>query len=112
MSCVTQGETSILWNGEPLNPLSDERGLRQGDPLSPYLFVLCLEYLSNLINEAVENKKWVGIKTDKSGIMISHLMFADDLILFAKAEEGNCRVFMDILNTFCTHSGQRVNFQK
>lgn len=57
MSCVTQGETSILWNGEPLQPLSNERGLREGDPFSPYLFVLCLEYLSNFINEVVDSKR-------------------------------------------------------
>ena len=85
MSCVTKGETSILWNGKPLQPLSNERGLRQDDPLSPCLFVLCLEFLSNLINEAVESKNWIGIKATNSGVTISHLMFADDLILFAKA---------------------------
>lgn len=46
MSCITKGDTSVLWNGEPLQPLSSGRGLRQGDLMSPYIFVLCLEYLS------------------------------------------------------------------
>lgn len=62
MICVTLGESSILWNGETLNALKPICGLRQGDPLSPYLFVLCFEYLSNLINDKVNSKDWVGIK--------------------------------------------------
>lgn len=107
---MSQRETSILWNGEPLQPISNGRGLRQGNPPSPYLFVLCLEHLSNLINEAVDNNRWIGIKAANLGVTISHLMFTDDLILFAKAEDNNCRVVMDILNTLCSHSGQRVNF--
>ena len=112
MSCVAKGETSILWNGEKTDPFFPSRGLRQGDPLSPYLFVLCLEYLSNLINTKVESKDWIGIKASKNGPVFSHLFFADDLIFFAEANENCCRTIMDVLNDFCMVSGQKVNFHK
>lgn len=82
MSCIRGGKTSILWNGEPLKPFEAGRGLRQGDPILPYIFVLCLEYLSNLINKVVNDKICTGIKASRNGPVISHLFFADDLMLF------------------------------
>ena len=112
MMCVTQWETSILWNGEALNAFKPACGLRQWDHFSPYLFVLCLEYLSNLINDKVNSKDWVGIKAYPRGAAFSHLFFADDLILFAKVTESSCHTVMEVLNDFCENSGQRVNFLK
>lgn len=112
MSCVTKGETAILWNGYPLEPFKSVRGLRQVDPLSPYLFVLCSEYLSNCINKHVLDNDWTGISTSIRGPTISHLFFADDLILFAKADMNNANVIMDTLEEFCGASGQTINFQK
>lgn len=84
----------------PLKPLKSRRGLQQGDPLSPYLFVLCLEYLSNLINEAVSRNDLICIKTSRNGPIISHMFFADDLILFAQADLGNANIIMDTLENF------------
>lgn len=66
MNCVSNVSTSIIWNGEPLPEFSPQRGLRQGDPLSPYLFVLCMERLSHLINNKVENGKWKGIAVSRN----------------------------------------------
>lgn len=93
MGCVTKGTTAILWNGQPLNPLKQIRGLRQGDPLSPYLFVLCLEYLSNLINQASLSKMWNGIRPSRGSNPITHLFFADDLMLFSNNDEKSCKMF-------------------
>lgn len=105
MSYVTKGETVILWNGYPLDPIKARRGLSQGDPLSPYLFVLCLEFLSNLINEAVFKKKWTGIQSSRNGPTISHLFFADDLRFFVQADLHNANMIMEILEEFCGASG-------
>lgn len=61
MNCVMYTSMSILWNGSPLPDFKPTRGLRQGDPLSPYLFVLCMEKLSHMIHMAVEERKWKGL---------------------------------------------------
>lgn len=58
------------------------RGLRQGDTLSPYLFALCMERLSTLINNKREEGDWKGIQVSKNSIPLTHHFFADDVILF------------------------------
>ena len=100
MSCVSGGHTSVLWNGEPLPQITQRRGLRQGDPLSPYLFVICMEYLSGLILDRVEKKQWEGIKASPNGPTITHLFFADDLILFDNADKVNCATILEVLEEF------------
>lgn len=112
MSCVTNLEASILSNGKPLLPFTLERGLRQGDPLSPYLFVLCMERLSAIINQKVLQKKWLGITSSKNGPCFSHLFFADDILLFGKATDNQCEVMLEVLNMFCEKSGQLVSGDK
>ena len=86
MSCVSMVSTSILFNGEALDPILLTRGIRQGDPLSPYLFIICMEFLGQLIEEKCNMKTWQPVKASQSGPEFSHLFFADDLILFAKAD--------------------------
>ena len=56
MCCVTNVTTAIIWNEEPLEEFKPKRGLRQGDPLSPYLFILCMERLSNMISLKADSK--------------------------------------------------------
>ncbi|XP_057733751.1 uncharacterized protein LOC130948905 [Arachis stenosperma] len=87
MRCVTASSLSILWNGDRLNSFIPSRGLRQGDPISPYLFVLCMERLSCSINQQVDKGLWTPVAISRGGPRISHLMFADDLLLFCKAEK-------------------------
>lgn len=112
MNCVTETSLSILWNGSPLPEFRPTRGLRQGDPLSPYLFVICMEKLSHMINVKVEKNKWCGLKVSKNGPSISHLFYADDLVIFAKDDVEACRNIMITLNLFCDMSGQRINYKK
>jgi hypothetical protein len=88
------------------------RGIRQGDPLSPYLFILCMEYLSLNILEECDNKSWKGIKASRGGPVFSHLFFANDLLFCAKASISCCYTISRVLDYFCYHFGQKVNMSK
>ena len=88
------------------------RGIRQGDPLSPYLFILCMEYLSLKILEACENNSWKAIKASRSGPVFSHLIFANDLLFYAEASINSCNTIIRVLDDFCHLSGQKVNLSK
>ena len=107
MSYVTSTRISILFNGGALEPFKPLRGLRQGDPISPYLFILCMEFLGHLIEEKCVNGDWVPLKASQENIGISHLFFADDLILFVKVEKKACEAISELLNKFCEESGQK-----
>ena len=109
MQCVTGPSMSVLWNGEKTDGFAPRRGLRQGDPLSPYLFVMCLERLCHQIDRAVGAKRWKPIRMSCGGPMLSHICFADDLILFAEASVAQIRVIRGILEAFCKSSGQKVS---
>ena len=109
MFCVSSSSLSILWNGVKLPSFSPARGLRQGDPLSPYLFILCMEGLSALIQNKVEAGLWKPVKVSRDGPRISHLLFADDVLLFSKATVSNVRLLCDTLDMFCKMSRLKVN---
>ena len=112
MSCISTVSTSILFNGEALELIYPSRGIRQGDPLSPYLFILCMEYLSQLIVEKCNAKLWQPVKASGSGPAFSHLFFADDLVSFARANGTNCSTIRDVLDEFCSISGQTISEAK
>ncbi|GLT61796.1 hypothetical protein SLA2020_344780 [Shorea laevis] len=90
MSCIFSRNISILVNGDKIEPFSPSRGIRQGDPLSPYIFILCLEFLSIKIFADMASGLWKGSKAGKSGPILSQLFFADDLIFVGKASRENC----------------------
>jgi hypothetical protein len=103
MEGVTSVQTNVKWNGVRADFFKTQRGIRQGDPMSPYLFVLCMEdMLSHIISEAVYDGDWI----------VSHLMFADDLLLFDQATGRQMQCVMNILNKFCLLSGQKVSIEK
>ena len=112
MSCISSVSSTLLFNGGCLESFWPSRGIRQGDPLSPYLFIMCMEFLSHLIERKCENKSWTPIKTSRNGLPFSHLFFADDLVLFACANLENCQAIKDVLSEFCTRSGQTVSAAK
>lgn len=82
MCCVSSTKMKVIWNEQHSDEFVMERGIRQSDPLSPYLFVLCMERLSHLIDISVATGEWKSIRLSRNGPKISHLFFVDDLFLF------------------------------
>ena len=109
LSCVSTVSTSIMVNGEALDPIYPSRGIRQGDLLSPYLFILCIDFLGQLIEEKCNMKEWQPVKASESGPTFSHLLFADDLVFFAKANHANCTAIREVLDVFCGVLGQTIS---
>lgn len=112
MACISTPSLRVLWNGEASDAFKPSRGLRQGDPMSPYIFTLCMERLNHIIQDAVLDGYWSPIRLRRGGPLISHLFFADDLILFGEASSFQVDVMIRCLDLFCAHSGQRMNKEK
>lgn len=110
--CVTSVNYSIMVNSEPLSPVMPARGLRQGNPLSHYLFILCVEGLSNLIKQAERRGDIHGAQICKPAPIISRLLFTDDCFLFFRASQRECDTMKLILNKYEAASGQAVNMAK
>lgn len=88
MSCITSSAISVLWNGEICDTFYPSRGIRQGDPLSSYIFVLCLDRLSTMIENQADNRARYPIAITKN-IKFSHVFYADDVFLFSVATTYN-----------------------
>ncbi|MCH87824.1 ribonuclease H, partial [Trifolium medium] len=99
-------------NGSNTTKFSPSQGIRQGDPLSPYLFVLTMERLAHLIQKEIEDRTWKPITLSRNGPPISHLFFADDLILFREASILQMNVISSCLSVFCGASGAGVSIEK
>lgn len=94
MQCISTVSFSILINGGPMGFFNPMRGLRQGDPLSPFLFILGAEVLSRLIQKAEESGAIHGIKAARGCQAISHLQFVDDLLIFSQANQDEMGAVM------------------
>ena len=112
IQCVSSVTYSVRLNGKPRGHIVPTRGLCQGDPLSPYLFLLCAEGLSALIKGAVSKGSVKGFSVCRRGPCISHLFFADDSIIFCKASLGECEALHCILEVYELASGQQLNRAK
>lgn len=105
MNCVTSVSYSILLNGQPQEYFRPKCGLRQGDPLSPYMFILCMEGLSSLFCNEEANGRIHGIEVSRIAPPISHLLFADDSTFFLQRTIQNYRNFKNTLDVYCKASG-------
>ena len=99
-------------NGEPRGNIVPGRGLRQGDPLSPFIFILCMEALVSLLNHAENQGKITGMRVARASPSVSHLLFADDSIFFCTAEPRGCKEVMKVVRKYGKASGEYINFDK
>jgi len=95
-----------------VGPVIPGRGLRQGDPLSPYLFILCAEGLSALIRQAEARGELHGAKVCRNAPIITHLLFADDCFLFFRATETEAHTMKTIMAIYEAASGQAISLPK
>lgn len=112
MSLVTSSSCRLLWNGDIANEIKQSRGLRQGCPLSRYLFVLCAERLGQWLSKKAAEGRLQRVKASRHGPGLNYLFFAHDLLLFSEAREEQLLCIKEGLELFCNCSGQRVNFLK
>lgn len=109
MFCVTSSSFAILWNGIATDTFKPTKGLRQGDPLSPYLFTIVMEKLSRAIQAQVDAGAWLAVPTGRNSLSLSHLFFADDLLLFSEATSASAGVMAATLTAFGALAGLKVN---
>ncbi|KAH1089875.1 hypothetical protein J1N35_017132 [Gossypium stocksii] len=112
MNAISSSSMQVLWNGVPTQKFRPVRGIRQGCSLSPYLFVLCMEWLGHRFQMSISSGEWRLICLSHSGLNLSYLFFADDLVIFSRADLDHSRTLKNFLRNFCELSGYRVNVRK
>lgn len=112
MECVTTVSYQVKVNGALSDSFKPERGLRQSDPLSPYLFLLCAEGFSALLYQAEQENRIAGMKICHGAPSVSHLLFADDSLILIRANEGDAQQLQEILDLYERCSGQMINKAK
>ena len=112
MACVTSVKYKVRVNGMETESFLLTRGLRQGDPLSPYLFLLVAEGLSCLIKGAENRGELQGIRVCREAPAVSHLLFAEDSLILMEANKENAETLKGLLDRYCENSGQKVSESK
>lgn len=112
MQGVSLASYSVLINREPWGFIHPTRGIKQGDLLSPYLFLFCMEGPLGMLRKSIEAQHTQGIMSYRNRVTISHLLFANDSLLFCPATSTKCHLLLHILGTYERASGQAINRQK
>nr|GEX33126.1 putative RNA-directed DNA polymerase, eukaryota, reverse transcriptase zinc-binding domain protein [Tanacetum cinerariifolium] len=111
-ACLESSRISILVNGSPTFELSVKRGLRQGDPLSPFLFIIVMEGLHMALMEASHSRLIRGIKISSLNIILSHIFYADDMVITTEWRSLNMDNIICVLQVFYLASGLKINIHK
>ncbi|CAA7016157.1 unnamed protein product [Microthlaspi erraticum] len=112
MECVSIVSYSFLVNNSLHGHVKPSRGLRQGDPLSPYFFILCTEVLSGLCSKALASGTLPGVRVSRRSPAVNHLLFADDTMFFTKTHPSSVLALLNIIRRYEEASGQRINTSK
>lgn len=112
MNCVKSVRYSFTHAGRNFGNIIPQRGLRHGDSLSSYLFLICMKGLSLLLHDFEHRKLIKGIKVARTAPTISHMFFADDSYIFCKATSDSANNILQLLNIFEVASGQQINKEK
>ncbi|GMI84759.1 hypothetical protein HRI_002145200 [Hibiscus trionum] len=110
--CICMVNYAVVINGGISEYFVPTRGLRQGDPLSPYLFLICSEGLSALLRGAISNGSLRGARIARGALLISHLLFANDSIIFREATAEGAAQLKDLLDMYSRCSGHCIKFSK
>ncbi|XP_012828896.1 PREDICTED: uncharacterized protein LOC105950125 [Erythranthe guttata] len=110
--CISTSRLSFLINGAAYGNMQPTRGIRHGDPLSPFIFVTYIELLSRLLTFEENNGNFKGIKISRTSHSISHLLFAYDLVIFCRANTQDATCIRNTLNKFSLWSSQKANTSK
>ncbi|GKV09758.1 hypothetical protein SLEP1_g21207 [Rubroshorea leprosula] len=110
--CLASATTSVLVNGSPTAEFKMSKGLQQGDPLAPFLFLVVVEAFNGLITKAVEERLLTRVSVGSGDLAITHLQFADDTIIFSEASPQNVWAIKGIFRSFELIFGLKVNFFK
>lgn len=112
LQCVTTVSYTITHGQHEMGPIYPSRGIRQGDPLSPYLFIICVEGFSALLRK-YEMRKWIhGVQICRKAHVVTHMFFADDSYLFFKEDSDEVKRILEVLGIYEKASGQQVKRNK
>lgn len=111
MNCISTSNLAFLVNGELMGEVTPSRGLRQGCPLSTYLFLICVEGFSSLLQKMDSERRLVGVTCARGAPRTNHLLFADKNIIFGKADEGNVLAIKEVLNFMNKARGKLLIFR-
>jgi len=103
--CVSSVTYAVRINGQPYSKIQPTRGLRQGDPLSPYLFLIYAEGLSALLHNAIQQKKLKGVVASVKGPKVLHLFFANDSLIFGRETREDAIEIQRLLQVYEASSG-------
>jgi hypothetical protein len=112
MACISSVRYKVRYNDQETGEIIPTRGLRQGDPLSPYLFLICAEGLSTALAHREEVLGIEGVRVCRNAPSVSHLLFADDSLILMKANLINATSLRQVLDQYCASSGQMVSETK
>ncbi|CAN1761157.1 Transposon TX1 uncharacterized 149 kDa protein [Linum perenne] len=110
--CIRTVQFSVMVNGAPTDNFKPSRGIRQGDPMSPFLFIILTNTLSFLIEKGISHGSLKGLKLNRRCPTLTHVLFADDTILFGDASVAEAMHIQKTMETYANITGQSINTQK
>ncbi|KAL9691450.1 hypothetical protein QQ045_011874 [Rhodiola kirilowii] len=100
---------SVLWDGSLFGHFKSNQGVRQGDPLSPSLFIICMEVFSRMLQRGCRSGRIEPYFVKVGAVQVSHLLYVDDILIFSNGSKHSLERLLTIINQFCTNSGQQLN---